>query len=115
MYVATVIVSALLAAALVGSGAAKLAGSPGVQAGMTKVHFPLDRLWMLAVLELAGAAGLLIGLSWWPIGIAAAVGVILYFVGALVFHYRARDLAVVAPTVFLLAAAAALVLRAVTT
>jgi hypothetical protein len=42
--------------------------------------------------------------------VAAAVGVILYFVGALIFHYRARDKAVVAPSVLLLVAVAALAL-----
>ena len=114
MYVVTVVVSALLAAALVGSGAAKLAGNAGVQEGMARVHFPLDKLWLLAVAELAGAVGLLVGLSWWPIGVAAAIGVILYFVGALVFHVRARDMALAAPAVFLVLAVAALVLRAVT-
>lgn len=44
-----------------------------------------------AALEIAGALGLLVGLAWWPLGVAAAAGVMLYFVGALGFHARARD------------------------
>jgi uncharacterized membrane protein YphA (DoxX/SURF4 family) len=114
MYVATVVVSALLAVVLVMSGAAKLAGAPTVVASMTKVHFPLDKLWLLAIAEIAGAAGLLVGLAGWPIGVAAATGVILYFVGALVFHLRVRDTDVVAPSALLAVAVAALVLRVVT-
>jgi hypothetical protein len=42
-------------------------------------------------LELAGVAGVLIGLWWSPIGIAAAAGLTLLSVGAVAFHLRASD------------------------
>ena len=70
---------------------------------------------MLSVAEIAGSAGLVAGLFWWPIGVAAAVGVVLYFLGAVGAHLRVKDTAnLIAPAVILVAAVAALVLRAVT-
>ena len=41
--------------------------------------------------EVAAAAGLLIGLAWAPLGIAAAAGLVLLMIGAIVFHVRAKD------------------------
>lgn len=110
MNVATAVVSCLLAALLVMSAAAKFAATPAFVAGMAKVGVSADQLRPLAVIEVAGAVGLVAGLFWPPIGVAAAVGVILYFVGALIFHYRARDTAVVAPSALLLLGVAALAL-----
>lgn len=111
MFTALVVVSVLLALGLAGSGRAKLVKEPAVTANMAKVGVPEHRLWPLATLEIAGAAGLLIGLVWSPLGVAAAVGVILYFVGALGAHARARDIGVAPALVFLLVAVAALVLH----
>lgn len=61
---------------------------------MAKVGGPPDRLWAHAVLE-----------------IAAAVGVILYFLGALAFHVRACDKDFPPAAAFLIVAVAAPVLR----
>ena len=43
------------------------------------------------LLELAGVAGVLVGLAWPPIGIAAAIGLALLSIGAIAFHIRASD------------------------
>jgi hypothetical protein len=60
------------------------------------------------VLELAGVAGVLIGLLWAPIGIAAAIGLALLSIGAVAVHMRAADrLADTAPAVIGIALAAA--------
>jgi hypothetical protein len=55
------------------------------------------------------------GLAWAPIGVAAAIGVILYFIVAVAFHIRADD-AENLPTPLALAAiaVAALLLRVAT-
>jgi len=45
------------------------------------------------------------------IGVAAAIGVILYFIGAVSFHVRADDTALVPPVVIGLLGVASLVLR----
>jgi hypothetical protein len=72
-------------------------------------------LTALAVCELAGAAGLLAGM-WLPIvGVAAGIGLVIYFVGAVVSHLRISDVAGIGPAAFMLAVSAgALVLRSLT-
>ena len=42
-------------------------------------------------LELAGAAGILLGLWLEPLGVVAAAALVAYFVGAVVGHLRVRD------------------------
>jgi hypothetical protein len=53
----------------------------------------VPRSWYryLGTAEAAGALGLVLGLAVPWIGIAAAIGVVLYFVGAVITHLRARD------------------------
>ena len=46
---------------------------------------------LIGACELAGVAGVLVGLMWAPIGIAAAIGLALLSVGAIAFHVRASD------------------------
>ena len=46
---------------------------------------------MLSALELAGAVGLLVGIAVGPLGVAAGVGLVAYFVGATASHIRVRD------------------------
>ena len=69
------------------------------------------RTWIpyLALLEGAGTAGLVLGLLGVPLlGLAAAIGLVLFFLGAVTFHVRARVLHNVAfPAAFLLLAAVA--------
>ncbi|MER6796056.1 DoxX family protein, partial [Amycolatopsis mediterranei] len=54
--------------------------------------YGVPRSWWnpLATAKAAGAAGLLAGLFWPPIGVAAAIGLVLYFGGALVTVAKAR-------------------------
>jgi len=115
MFIAAAIVSSLLAAALIMSARAKLVKDERIVTGMTRLGVPQEKLWLLAIAELAGAVGLIVGLFWWPIGVAAAIGVILYFIGAVTFHLRVHDKRVEAAAVLLLVGVAALVLRATTT
>ncbi len=115
MFIAVAIVCILLALALVVSGAFKLKKNPDLVEGMAAVGVPEHRLWLLAVAEVAGAIGLVVGLFWWPIGVAAAIGVILYFVGATGAHIRVRDTHLGPPLALLLVAAVALGLRLTTT
>jgi hypothetical protein len=115
MFVATVIVSAVLAFALLGSGFGKVTGNAAVVASVSGVGVPPRRIPLLAIPEAAGALGLIGGLFWWPIGVAAAIGVILYFLLAVGAHLRVRDVKNVGPAGFLLVlAVVALVLRLAT-
>ena len=62
-----------------------------VLANMDEVGVPRPWLPRLGVLKGAGAAGLLIGLlGVRPLGIAAAIGLVLFFTGALATHRRAH-------------------------
>lgn len=65
-------------------------------------------------LKAAGAVGLLIGLLWArPVGIAAAAGLMLFFIGAMAVHVRARVLHNLAfPGFYLALAIGSLVLMA---
>ncbi|WP_319447738.1 MULTISPECIES: DoxX family protein [unclassified Mycobacterium] len=56
------------------------------------VRFPRDWWWILIVIKLLATAGLLVGLHYPGVGIAANVGVVAYFVCAAVAHLRARFL-----------------------
>ncbi len=114
MFVVCIIVSVLLALALAGSAMGKLTKNPKIVENLGKVGVPMGWLPRLAAAELAGAVGLLVGLAVAPLGIAAAIGVIGYFVGAVVTHVKAGDKNIAPPAVLGLVAVAALVLRLVT-
>jgi hypothetical protein len=79
----------------------------GAEAGIPDSWLP-----MLGVLKLAGAMGLLLGLLGVPwIGVAAATGLVLYFIGAVGALVRARVYHQLGyPTPYLLLAVASLVL-----
>ena len=69
------------------------------------VSYGVPETWWprLAVAKLLGAAGLLVGLAVPAVGIAAAIGLVLYFVGAIVTVLRARSYKTVAFPVLYLA------------
>jgi DoxX-like protein len=85
------VIPMLLAALLVFAAARKLSHRPEVVATYTRVGVPEDRLDLLAWILLAGAAGLLAGLAWHPIGVAAGIGLVVYFLLAIAAHIRAGD------------------------
>jgi hypothetical protein len=110
VFIATIVLSVLLAAAVLGSGGAKLA--------VAKQSIEIrDRLGIAAplwrgigVLEVAAAVGLAVGLAVPALGIAAAVGLVLLLIGAIATHARSHDLSNAAPAIglVLLAIAAAI-------
>jgi len=114
VFIATVVVSVLLAVAALGSAGSKLSKQPKVVEGLTTVGVPLSWFPRLAALEIAGAIGLLIGLAVARLGIAAAIGLVAYFVGAVIAHVRVKDKNLAPPAVLGLLAVAALVLRIAT-
>ena len=83
-----------------------------VLANAADVGVPRSWLPLLGALKAAGAVGLVIGLAGVrPVGVAAATGLTLFFVGAIVTHLRARAYAkVVFPGCFLTLATASLIL-----
>jgi hypothetical protein len=109
---AVVIVSTLLAALLTASAAFKLSHRPAAVESYRKAGVPESWLNGLAALLLLAAAGVVVGI-WWPIaGIAAAGGLVVYFLLAIGFHIRADDSAhVVTPAVLAGTAAAVVALH----
>jgi DoxX-like family len=82
-----------------------------VLANSASVGVPESWLVPLGLVKAAGAAGLLVGLAGVPlIGTAAAAGLVLFFVGAVLTHLRARNYALGFPGAFLALAVAAFVL-----
>jgi hypothetical protein len=53
--------------------------------------FSVGAYRLIGLLEIAGAAGLTVGLRWWPLAVAAATGCLLLMVGAVYFQHRAND------------------------
>jgi len=78
---------------------------------MAKVGVSESWLTTLGILKAAGALGLLVGIRVPLIGIAAAIGLVLFFLAAVITHLRAHDYSFGLAVVFLLLAVAALVVQ----
>ncbi|MFF2567479.1 DoxX family protein [Streptomyces sp. NPDC058084] len=111
MFIAYAVVAALLALALAASAFLTFTRNPQVTGNMTKLGVPESWLPWLGTAKAAGALGLLAGLVVPALGAAAAVGLVLYFLGAFVSHVRAKDHAVAPVVVLTLLSGAALILR----
>jgi len=86
-----VTISLLLAAACLLPAAGKLLGHPKMRQSAEHFDIPWNRYRLIGAAELAAAAGILIGLWWHPLGLAAAAGMTLLLLGALITHPRAAD------------------------
>jgi hypothetical protein len=110
-YVVIAIVASLLLGAVSGIGKLRrnryIVKTVHEMAGIPMRWFPV-----LAGLEFATAVGLLVGIKWAPLGVAAAAGMVLYFVGAIVAHGRVSDIKGSWPAIQMLClAVAALITR----
>lgn len=87
----TVILSAVvLVAAFATLGTAKVAAHPAMVSRAEHVGFGAGSYRVIGSLELAGALGVLVGLAWRPLGVAAALGLVMLMLGAVIAHLRAR-------------------------
>jgi DoxX-like protein len=69
----------------------KLGGNPRMRATAYRFEIDWPRYRLIGVAELAAAAGVLAGLVWRPIGLAAALCMALLLLGAIVMHVRVGD------------------------
>ncbi|MFF3498784.1 DoxX family protein [Streptomyces sp. NPDC003247] len=91
MFTAYVVITVATVLANAGMAVADFSRAEFVVANSTEVGVPRTWIPWLAALKLAGAAGLLLGLTGaTAIGVAAATGLVLFFVGAVGVHVRAR-------------------------
>jgi hypothetical protein len=111
MFTAYVVVTLLAAAATGFAATADFLRPQWVLANMTRAGVPQSRLFSLGALKAAGALGLLVGLGVPLLGVAAAVGLVLFFVGAIITHIRAHWYSFTTPAAFLLLAVGSLGLR----
>jgi DoxX-like protein len=110
MFTAYLIVTVLTAVANIFSATCDFVRYKQVSIAMAKAGVPDSWMTTLGILKAAGALGLLLGIGAPLIGTAAAVGLILFFVAAIITHLRTRDYSFALAIVFLLLAVAALVL-----
>ena len=92
MFSAYIIATVVAAAANIYGAANGFIRPKWLLGNMSKLGVPESWLPILGVLKAAGALGLLVGIGVPQIGIAAASGLTLFFVGAVITHLRARDL-----------------------
>ena len=112
-YIAVTVLFALMTAF---SALLKIRRDPNVVKIMHEiVGVPMAYLPILAVCELAGALGLVIGILYPPLGVAAGTGLVIYFIGAVASHVRVGDFKGIGAAAFMLAVSiAAVALRIMT-
>ena len=94
MYITAAVLSVLLALVSLAAGAPKALLKGDVSAGLQS-HMGLSAglVRFVGLAEVAAAGGLIIGLFWQPLGIAAAIGFTITMIGAVGFHAKAGDYA----------------------
>ena len=115
MFIATAVLSVLLALGFGQVGASKvLTASDKMVAALGRLGLSTGLIRVVGALEMLGAAGLVIGLWIGPLGIAAAIGLALLMIGAMIYHIKARDTAknTIPPLILFLLSATAVALRA---
>ena len=90
MNIALVILAALLGLVTAFSAVGKFSKNPKAVDMLRQLGITDSQIRMLGIVEVLGALGLLIGI-WVPIlGQLAASGFVLYFLGAMIAHVRAK-------------------------
>jgi hypothetical protein len=110
-----VALSLLLAAACLVPAIGKLTAQPKMLASASHFGIPWSSYRLIGVAELAAVAGVLTGIFWLPMGVAAASCLAVLLVGALTVHRRVGDgLQEAAPAVLGLAVSLAYLAVAIT-
>ena len=113
MFVTYIVVTIFAAAANIFSATLDFIRYKPILINMAKVGVSESWITTLGILKAAGALGLLIGIGVPAVGIAAAAGLVLFFIAAIIIHLRGHDHSFGLAIVFLLLAIAALGLRVV--
>jgi hypothetical protein len=111
MFTAYIVVTLLAAAANIFSAILDFIRYKQILINMARVGVSESWLTTLGILKATGALGLLVGIRVPLIGIAAAVGLVVFFIAAIITHLRGRDYSFGLAVVFLLLAVAVLILR----
>jgi uncharacterized membrane protein YphA (DoxX/SURF4 family) len=108
--IASLVLSILLAAAFLAAGTPKVRKNAQAVSAAEHLKISVGSYQLIGALEVAAAAGLIIGLFWAPLGIAAAGGLALLMVGAAISHGRVKDkFSMIFPSILLALVSAAAV------
>ena len=91
MKIALDIFGSLLAFAAIGSAIAKLKKVPDVMAAMASVGVKPQQIPLLAMLEIAGGLGVILGIWNKNLGVLSSCALALYFLGAVLSHVRVKS------------------------
>lgn len=91
MLTAAVVVSVILAAALLFTAIRKLTRTPAIVAQYARAGVPESWLVPLAVVLLLAVAGLAVGAFWTPLALVTGAALTVYFAVAVGFHLRHGD------------------------
>lgn len=106
MFIAYCVLALVYAVMLAFSGVTKLQHHPdAIQIIHERVGVPLAFFPLLAACEFAAAIGLVAGIRWPTLGLAAATGAGVYFAGAILSHVRVGDVAGIGGAAFMLVVA----------
>lgn len=108
MTIVYVVLTTMTAAANAYAAFLDFRGNPQIIATMQRKRLPRSWLMPLGGLKGAGAVGLVVGFAIPMIGTAAAIGLVLFFVGAVGAHLRVRYYRLTNAAAFLALAVAAL-------
>ena len=89
--IVAIIVGLIVSVMCLGSAIADFKKNPQIVASLTHLGVNTDRMSTLGALKLLGVIGVIIGFWVTAIGVAAGIGLALYFIGAIAFHVRAKD------------------------
>ncbi|MFE3229947.1 DoxX family protein [Nocardia sp. NPDC059228] len=101
MHIAALTLSVLLAVAMLQSGVMKFVRPAWIRQFAEAVHLTTPQLTALGSLQIAATVGLVWGIWFPPFAIAAAIGLVAYFGGAIVAHIRSGDRNMLGAVVFL--------------
>ncbi|WP_370890545.1 DoxX family protein [Janibacter sp. GXQ6167] len=91
MFIVTIILSALLGLAFVAAGSAKLRTAEPVTGTLDRLEVSRPLQKTIGALEVLGGIGVIVGIWFAPLGVAAGIGLAATMAGAMVYHLRARD------------------------
>jgi uncharacterized membrane protein YphA (DoxX/SURF4 family) len=91
MNIALIIFAGLLSFAAIGSAIAKLLKVPDVMALMAAVGVKPKQVQLLAILEIAGGLGVILGIWNKNLALLATTCLSFYFIGAISAHLKARS------------------------
>ncbi len=92
--IAIAVVASSLAGIFAFSGLRKLPDSTRVREEAGHLRLPIAAYRSIGLAEILGALGLVTGIVWRPVGMAAASGLTLLMIGAVATHLRIGDPAV---------------------